>query len=313
MDIREAFYRAASVPDTVEKDAVRTACLQMLEKYIPESTDLRKKLTPDYPPGCKRVISSDDFFPTMNQSHVLLDTESIHRITYAGISTGREGKREHELDCLILATGFKTQDFLFPMKVYGKRGRSLDDVWKKAPQAFRGVTVESMPNFGMLYGPNTNLGHNSIVLMIEAQSRYLNALIAKVIHAKKKGLSLALSPRPDVVREYNDWMQHRLQGSTFADPGCRSWYKTADGQVLNNWCGNAVEYQQMMSTVEWQHYEAEGSGRSLAHDESTNYLGRVVEETSIFQRSVDGLLVSGFMVVAGAFWWRWLTPQMLAL
>jgi hypothetical protein len=237
----------------------------------------------------------------MNQPHVLLETEPIHSMTQTELSAGANGARKHELDCLILATGFKTQDFLFPIKLYGTRGRSLDDVWKKAPLAFRGVTVRSMPNFGLLYGPNTNLGHNSIILMIEAQSRYLNALIAKVIQAKKSGLSLALSPKLDVVEKYNDWIQDRLQKSTFADPSCRSWYKTADGQVLNNWCGTAVEYQEMMSTVEWQHYEAEGSGKRLVQTGTLDRLGRVFEESSIVQKNMEGIIAGSVVLLAGAF------------
>jgi cation diffusion facilitator CzcD-associated flavoprotein CzcO len=301
MDKREEFYRAASVPGTAEKDSVRMDCLGMLEREIPTNSDLRNKLTPDYPPGCKRVISSDDFYPAINQPHVLLETEPIPSVMCSGLSIGDNGEQKHELDCLILATGFKTQNFLFPMKVYGTKGRSLEDVWRKAPIAFRGVTLESMPNFGMLYGPNTNLGHNSIILMIEAQSRYVNALIATVLRAKEQGLSLALTPKPHVVETYNNWIQERLQRSTFADPSCKSWYKTADGQVLNNWCGTAVEYQQMMATVEWQHYDAEGSGAQLVRGETLDRLGRVIEESSIFQRNLEVILMGGLVLLTGAF------------
>jgi cation diffusion facilitator CzcD-associated flavoprotein CzcO len=303
MDMREEFYMAASVPNTAEKDNIRTVCVEMMQKDIPKNANLRDKLTPEYPPGCKRVISSDDFFSAMNQSHVLLETERIRRVTRTGLSTGSDGNQKHELDCLILATGFKTQNFLFPMKIVGTGGRSLHDVWKKVPLAFRGVTVESMPNFGMLYGPNTNLGHNSIILMIEAQSRYLQALIAKVIQAKQRDLSLALSPKPDVVEKYNEWIQDRLQKSTFADPSCRSWYKTAEGQVTNNWCGTVVEYQQMMSKVEWQDYEVKGPGEKLIHSGMVDRLGRVVEETSVFQRTVDALLLGTLVLFTGAFLW----------
>jgi cation diffusion facilitator CzcD-associated flavoprotein CzcO len=301
MKMREAFYRAAYVPESAEKDEVQTSCLQMMERDIPENADLRAKLTPDYPPGCKRVVSSDDFFPAMNQANVFLETEPIHHMTQNGLLAGNDGVREHELDCLILATGFNTHEFLSPMKVYGTGGHSLHDIWGKGPKAFRGVSVESLPNFGLLYGPNTNLGHNSIILMIEAQSRYLNALISKVIQAKKRGLTLSLSPKSEFVEEYNSWIQGRLRKSTFADPGCRSWYKTAEGLVLNNWCGTAAEYQQLMSKVTWQHYKIDGSAKQLIQSATVEELGMVMEETFVFQTSTDFLRVGILVVLASAF------------
>ncbi|KAF2671833.1 cyclohexanone monooxygenase [Microthyrium microscopicum] len=303
MDMREDFFQAASVPDTKEKDGIRKDCLEMMARSIPSNTELRAKLTPVYPPGCKRVICSDDFFPALNRSNVTLQTDPIEQITRTSISTSGKRSHEHEIDCLILATGFKTQQFLFPMEIYGSQGRSLSDVWKEAPSAFRGVNVESMPNFGILYGPNTNLGHNSIVLMIEAQSRYLNALIGKVIAAKKAGLLLALSPKPAVIESYNKWLQERLQKSTFADPRCQSWYKTAEGRILNNWCGTVVEYQQMMSKVQWQNYEIEDPGNFMVSRGAFDQIGRVVEESSFLQKSLDGVLIGSSVLFAGAFLW----------
>lgn len=186
MDMREGFYTKTSLANTDEKDKIQRACLEMMERQIPGNISLREKLTPDYPAGCKRVISSDDFYPALNQPHVLLETSPITRMSGSGIWTNAEKEHHHELDCLILATGFMTHEFVFPMKFYGRGGRPLREIWTDGAQAFRGVTVADMPNFGMLYGPNTNLGHNSIVLMIEAQSRYLNAIIGKVIKAKSQ-------------------------------------------------------------------------------------------------------------------------------
>ena len=300
MDIRESLYRATYVPDTEEKDTIRRDCLQMMEKQIPTNQRLRNQLTPSYPPGCKRVIVSDDYYPALNEAHVALETRPISQISSSGVRVGENGM-QHDLDCLILATGFKTQNFLFPIKVYGRNGRSLPSIWQNGPQALCGTTVESLPNFAMLYGPNTNLGHNSIILMIEAQSRYINALITKLLQAKSQGLTLVMSPEPQAVKEYNQWIQERLAKSTFSDPSCNSWYKDNNGKVVNNWCGTVVEYQKMMSVVKWRSYEKHGSGAYLIDAEATDDLGRVVEESTRLRFVTDIAFVTCSITLAVAF------------
>lgn len=106
---------------------------------------------------CLLVIISDDYFPVFNRDNVRLETGKIDRITDKGIVT--DGKEE-EYDLIVLATGFRTVEFMHPIKIIGRGGKSLADVWTEGGQALYGITVEDMPNFGMLYGPNTNLGHN---------------------------------------------------------------------------------------------------------------------------------------------------------
>lgn len=109
---------------------------------------------------------SDDFLPTLTQPQVTLETRGIKHVTLSGILV--EGNTELLVDVIIFATGFRTLEFMYPIKIYGKGGRSTSDIWQKGTKAYLGMTVESLPNFAMLYGPNTNLGHNSVILMVEA-------------------------------------------------------------------------------------------------------------------------------------------------
>ena len=126
--------------------------------------------------------------------------------------------------------------------------------------------------------------------MIEAQSRYLNALVGEVIRAHQKGLSLSLKPAPGPLKKFNDRIQALLQSSSFADPKCNSWYKTKDGLITNNWSGTVIDYQQELSAVEWQDYDLEGSAKDLVLAKKATRLGRVREE----------LLVSNTSLLAGA-------------
>jgi cation diffusion facilitator CzcD-associated flavoprotein CzcO len=300
MDLREGFFNAAAVEGSEEKDSVREDCFKMMMRQIPDNQLLREELTPAYAPGCKRVIVSDDFFPALNQPNVTLETRPIQNLTPNGLLVDGDSG-QHDFDCLVLATGFRTQDFLYPIKIYGLGGRSIEDIWKEAggPQAYLGVTINSLPNFAMLYGPNTNLGHNSIILMIEAQSRYISTLITPVVRAGREGLTLSIVPKAEVVREYDGRVQERLKESTFAQEDCRSWYKNADGRVTNNWCGTAREYQEMMAVVDWRSYDVEGSGVKLVSSQNREDIGRVVEEIVVPQSVLYGVVASVVLAVAG--------------
>ncbi|KAL4781299.1 hypothetical protein BJX76DRAFT_360078 [Aspergillus varians] len=182
---------------------------------------------------CRRLLSSDDHYAALNKDHVKLETREMQRITETGIET-----ETAEFDLIV---------------------RELSQAWDGGATAYYGVTVEDMPNFGLLYGPNTSLGHSSIILMIEAQSRYLATLIDPIVRAKERGEAIAIQPRTDVVQRFTRELQERLAKSTFADPSCNSWYKAAAGRITNNWPGTAVvEYQQALSWVRWSDYLIEG-------------------------------------------------------
>jgi cation diffusion facilitator CzcD-associated flavoprotein CzcO len=241
MAVRE-FLHGFAIHHSAMNSYVRKLCREMMVRQIPHNEKLREALTPKYTPGCKRVILSDDFYVAMNKSHVTLETSPIERFTAEGISTGGA---LHEFDLIVLATGFRTTEFMFPMKIYGVGGRVVEELWREqgGARAYLGISVESLPNFAMLYGSNTNLGHNSIILMIEAQSRYINTLIDPVLRPRAKDGSLCLQPEPQRIASYNADVQERLGKTAFADPGCNSWYKNDKGIITNNWYGTVVEYQ----------------------------------------------------------------------
>lgn len=277
MDIRESIYQANVVGNSDAKQDLKNACLQMLVDQIPDNPALRENLIPTYPPGCKRVIASDDFLSTLNQPQVTLETSKIINVMPTGLTV--EGDSEHVVDVIVFATGFRTLEFMYPIKIYGLGGVSLDAVWKKGTKAYLGISVEAMPNFAMLYGPNTNLGHNSVILMVEAQSRYISAMISTLLAPSTSDERLHITVKPTSVAEYNTIAQERLKLTSFANPACHSWYKAADGTVTNNWYGTVVEYQEKVSTINWLHYDIETvSGRRVIREKQT-YIGRVVEES----------------------------------
>ncbi|OOQ90466.1 flavin-binding monooxygenase [Penicillium brasilianum] len=299
MEFREDFHSAIFDDDSDNAQGIRDWCTGMLKTQLADKPELWETLTPKYAPGCKRVILSDDYYPALARDNVDLETRRINRITSKGIEI--EGVGEQEYDFIVLATGFKTVDFMYPIQVYGTKGRPVADIWKDGAKAYYGVTVEDLPNFGMFYGPNTNLGHNSIILMIEAQSRYLNALVSEVIRSKQQGKTLALMPTPEALKEYNDRLQAVLRNSSFADPKCNSWYKRDDGVITNNWSGTVVEYQQYLSQVQWEDYIAKGSGSHLVKNKRPTQIGRVHEEpylsnTSLLAGAASILAVGGYIV-----------------
>jgi hypothetical protein len=188
---------------------------------------------------------------------------------------------------------------MYQIKITGSAGRSLADVWSGGAKAMYAMVVESLPNFAMLYGPNGNLGHNSIILMIESQSRYINALIKEVLKAKTEGRSLTISPKKERVEEYNRTIQKVLQNSSFADPNCTSWYKDEKtGLITNNWSGTVVDYQKMLSKVDWSDYDLSGNGAEGLAEGKTTKVGRVVEETMVSYRTM-GLTAVSVLAVAG--------------
>jgi cation diffusion facilitator CzcD-associated flavoprotein CzcO len=212
---------------------------------------LRARLTPTYPLGCKRILRSDDYYPALTRPHVSLVTQKIRRITSGGIL--RQDGSFSELDVIIYGTGFETLSFQGPVEVHGRQGTSLRDTWKDGAQAFLGMTVPGYPNFFMLYGPNTNLGHNTVLTMIEAQIAYvLQALDS--LDALGPDRLAAIDVLPEVAAGYNDTVQREFAGSAWTGD-CASWYKNGAGRVINNWSGTVREYRKLTERFMLAHYE----------------------------------------------------------
>jgi len=172
----------------------------------------------------------------MTRPNVELVTEPVLRVEPAGVRTA-DG-RLHELDVIVYATGFETMSFLSVMDIAGRGGRSLRREWSDGASAYYGMAVPGFPNFFMLYGPNTNLGHNSIIAMLECQFEY----ILQALRMMRERRACALEVRADALQRFNRDVEERLQGSAWAS-GCNSWYKNASGRITNNWCGSVEDYK----------------------------------------------------------------------
>jgi cation diffusion facilitator CzcD-associated flavoprotein CzcO len=208
--------------------------------------DVRRRAWPDYPFGCKRILFSSDYLPALQRPDVELVTDAIARITPSGVVTA-DG-RERPADCLVYGTGFRSGDFVMPMRVAGLGGRTLDEAWAAGAEAHLGIAVSGFPGMFVLYGPNTNLGVGSIIVMIEAQVRYA---IDAIRHSRRSGA--ALHVRPEVQAGSSRRVQERLRGSVWAS--CRNWYRDAGtGRVVNNWPGFMVEYVRATRAVRPEEY-----------------------------------------------------------
>lgn len=216
-----------------------------LERTI-ASAELRRQLTPDYPIGAKRVLFSDDYYAALARANVELVTEGIAAITPTGIRCN--SGREIAADILIYGTGFHTNPFLAPIEIVGRGGRRLCDAWQEGAHAYLGMMTAGFPNLGMMYGPNTNLGHNSIVIMIEAQAAYL---VRAIQGAEARGARM-LEVRPEVEAAYNVEIQQRLSTMAWSQVA-ESWYKDR-GRITNNWPGSTWEYMRRLRRVDWRDY-----------------------------------------------------------
>ncbi len=209
---------------------------------------LRQKLTPTYTMGCKRVLLSDDFYPALTQPNVEAVTERIREVRAHSIIS--EDGTEHEIDTIICATGFHVTDTQLPQCIYGRGGHSLAQEWHEGTHAYFGTTVAGFPNLFLLIGPNTGLGHNSMVFMIESQITYiLDAL--RIMH--KKAIR-ALEVQPEVQETFNREMQERMK-STVWSSGCASWYLDARGHNTTLWPGFTFEFRRRIRHFDTQHYQ----------------------------------------------------------
>jgi cation diffusion facilitator CzcD-associated flavoprotein CzcO len=212
---------------------------------------LRAKLVPDYPIGAKRVLFNDDYYPTLNRANVRLVTDGVERIETDGVST-KAGERL-PADVIIYATGFQATDFLAPMTIEGAGGRDLREEWRSGAHAYLGVTVSGFPNLFMLYGPNTNLGHNSILVMIEAQVGYIIDAIRQMDARGARRLDV----KREVMEEYNRDLQRDLAKSVWAADK-QSWYKLADGTITNNWPHSTIRYRKLLRRADLAVYDTTG-------------------------------------------------------
>lgn len=216
---------------------------RLVKRYIARSIAdpaLREKLTPSYTLGCKRILLSNDYYPALCRPNVELLTSAIASVTPTGILCA-DGT-ERELDAIILATGFAAADVVAPFPIQGRSGVQLSDTWHDGAEAYLGTTIAGFPNLFLIVGPNTGLGHSSMVYMIESQIAY----ILSAIHAMQKDKLSTVEVKSAVQTRYNQEIHKRL-GRTVWSSGCVSWYQTKSGKNTTLWPGFTFEFRRRTS------------------------------------------------------------------
>ena len=187
----EALTSAIRHPPTIGRIVAARSAAWM--RYQLRDPELRRKVWPNYTFGCKRVLFSSYYLPTLERSNVEVVTAPIVRVQARGLVTA-DGEL-HEADCIIWGTGFKTTEFMFPMEITGAHGRTLRDAWAEGPCAHLGICVSGFPNMFLMYGPNTNTSGGSIVFYEEAQAAYVRQALERVRELR----AAAIEVRPDVA------------------------------------------------------------------------------------------------------------------
>ncbi|MGZ4523746.1 MAG: flavin-containing monooxygenase [Mycobacteriaceae bacterium] len=232
-----------------------------MRRYI-RDPELRAKLTPHYRAGCKRILISDNFYQAVANPKTEVITDGIARVTPNSIVT-IDGT-ERPVDAIVLATGFHVTDWFTFLDIKGANGEDVGDRWtREGMQAHRGITVADVPNLFLLLGPNTGLGHNSVVFMIESQIHYVVAAIA----AAGKRHAQALAPTRAAQDRFNDELQHDLSTTVWNTGGCRSWYLDEHGVNRSLWSGLASEYWLATRSFRPSEYNFSGVGADTrTHD-----------------------------------------------
>jgi cation diffusion facilitator CzcD-associated flavoprotein CzcO len=230
-----------------------------LEGQVPDP-ELRAKLLPSYSMGCKRVLLSDDYFPALVQPNVDVVTSPISEVRPHSIVTG-DGV-EHEVDTIIFGTGFHVTDIKIAERIADGEGVTLAQRWRGSPQAYQGTTVAGYPNLFLLVGPNTGLGHNSIVFMIESQVNY----IIDCLRYMRRHQVDVVEPLREIEDAYNAEIQRRMEGTVWTSGGCASWYLDATGKNTTLWPGFTWPYRRRLRTFDPDAYTltARSSDRAVA-------------------------------------------------
>ncbi|NKF22105.1 flavin-containing monooxygenase [Solimonas marina] len=258
------------------KPAVALPFHRLLRRQVQDPA-LRRKLTPDYPIGCKRILLSSDYLAAIARPNVELVIDGIRRVTATGVEA--VDGRHHQVDAIIYGTGFAATEFLAPMTITGRAGVDLNAAWRDGAAAYLGMAVPGFPNFFMLYGPNTNLGHNSIVYMLESQIAHVMRCIAQM----RDSGAATVEVKPERHTRYNARVQQRL-GATVWN-GCKSWYVDANGHNSTNWPGFTFSYRWITAHRSLQAYRFEAPDADAA-----GYSTRVLALQAMRERASAALL-----------------------
>jgi cation diffusion facilitator CzcD-associated flavoprotein CzcO len=217
--------------------------------------DLRAKLTPDYVMGCKRILLSDDFYPSLAQANVQVVAAGLAKVDGATL-TAQDGTA-CEADAIIFATGFRVTDMPMAERILGAGGVSLADCWHGDMSALRGTTVAGYPNMCLVIGPNTGLGHNSMIYIIESQLSYIHSYVTAVAGLGGRG---ALDVKAGAQQRWNAAVQRRMARSVWVTGGCQSWYLSAPGRSPAIWPGSTLAFRRATRRLDLAEYEIIAAG-----------------------------------------------------
>src|SRR3954447_11509785 len=237
-----AFFESRVLPFTKKPDLMKAGeqiAKRHMKQQIPDDPELRRKLTPTYRMGCKRILMSNTYYKALAQPNADVVTDPIAEIGPRSVRTA-DGV-SHEVDAIILGTGFYVSDLPFAHGVRGRDGRTMAEVFDGSPQGYMGTAIAGFPNLFLLTGPNTGLGHNSIVYMLESQFTYvIDAL--RVLRERGAGV---VEVRPEAQRRFNEKIQAAMKDTVWTTGGCASWYIDRNGLNTTLWPGWTWQFRRM--------------------------------------------------------------------
>lgn len=230
----------------LNRQAERLLARRHLRAQVPDPA-LRQRLTPDYRLGCKRVLLSDDYYPALGQPNVTVVDGALAEVR-GDVAVGADGS-EHPVDVVVLATGFYVTDLPFAEHVVGRGGRRLSEIWGESPSAHVGTTVHGVPNFFLIQGPNTGLGHSSVILMAEAQIEH----VVNAVAAMRARELAAVEPTAEAQRAWVEEVDALGEGTVWLT-GCDSWYLDATGRNAALWPGSVPAFQKRVEPFDPSEY-----------------------------------------------------------
>jgi cation diffusion facilitator CzcD-associated flavoprotein CzcO len=248
-EMRIAGFRHPKIIQQADRIARRHLSRQI------KDPELRRKLTPDYVMGCKRILISDNYYPALQKPNVELVTGGVAEVGPDHV-TDAEGL-QYPVDTIIFGTGFEVTKPPVSERVWDGEGRSLAEHWADGMQAHRGTTIAGFPNLFFMLGPNTGLGHNSMIHIAESQIAY----ILQAIESADRIGAAALEVTPEAQAHYNRWLAERLEGTVWTSGGCSSWYLDENGKNTTLWPGSATAFRRALRTFDIGAYEIRGRDR----------------------------------------------------
>jgi cation diffusion facilitator CzcD-associated flavoprotein CzcO len=213
-----------------------------------KDSDLRRRLTPSYRIGCKRILLSDDYYPAITQPNVRVVSGAAARVEPGGVVG--EGGARYDADVIVLATGFHVTDMPIARRIAGRRGETLAEVWGLSPKAHLGTTVAGFPNFFLLAGPNTGLGHSSVLLMMEAQTEHI---VAAMRWMERTG-TRAVEPTEAAQAAFVEEVDREAEGTVWTSGGCDSWYLDRAGRNAALWPGSVGSFRRRVEPFDESEY-----------------------------------------------------------